>query len=100
MALNVRVAQRLMMPEEDKRQTESSSRLWQSQNPDMGPESPVKPEALREGDCDRFLDSAMKERRQKDREERLSLVVWKRPLTTLQYFLLEALIEVKEWTFK
>lgn len=47
-----------------------------------------------------FPDSAMKERRQKDREERLSLVVWKRPLTTLHYFLLEALVEVREWTFK
>lgn len=42
----------------------------------------------------------MKARRQKDREERLSLVVWKRPLTTLHYFLLEALLETKEWTLK
>uniref|UniRef100_A0A674P8M6 Vacuole membrane protein 1 n=1 Tax=Takifugu rubripes TaxID=31033 RepID=A0A674P8M6_TAKRU len=41
-----------------------------------------------------------KSRRQKDREERLSLVLWKRPLTTLHYFLLETLMEVKEWTLK
>lgn len=47
-----------------------------------------------------FPDSVMKARRQKDREERLSLVVWKRPLTTLHYFLLEALLETKEWTLK
>ncbi|CAF90654.1 unnamed protein product [Tetraodon nigroviridis] len=48
----------------------------------------------------RPADSAMKERRLRAREERLSLVVWKRPLTTLHYFLLEALIEAREWTLK
>ncbi|XP_046876013.1 vacuole membrane protein 1-like isoform X2 [Hypomesus transpacificus] len=42
-------------------------------------------------------DVSLSERRQRDREERLSLVVWKRPLVTLHYFLLELLITLKEW---
>lgn len=62
--------------------------------------SAVKQEAVIECTCACFPDFAMKERRQKDREERLSLVLWKRPLTTLHYFLLETLMEVKEWTLK
>lgn len=45
-------------------------------------------------------DSALKERRQKDKEERLSLVVWRRPVTTLHYFLLETFVKLKEWTYK
>lgn len=45
-------------------------------------------------------DTLLKERRQKDKEERLSLVLWRRPLTTLQYFLLETLIKLKELTYK
>lgn len=45
-------------------------------------------------------DAVLKERRQKDKEERLSLVLWRRPLTTLQYFLLETLIKLKELTYK
>ncbi|KAM6945955.1 vacuole membrane protein 1-like [Aplochiton taeniatus] len=45
-------------------------------------------------------DSAARERRQKDKEERLSLVLWKRPCTTLHYFLLETLVTLKEWTLK
>lgn len=53
-----------------------------------------------QGNRARVPDSAMKERRLRAREERLSLVVWKRPLTTLHYFLLEALIEAREWTLK
>lgn len=46
------------------------------------------------------LDSVLKERRQKDKEERLSLVVWRRPVTTLHYFLLETFVKLKEWTYK
>lgn len=46
------------------------------------------------------IDALLKERRQKDKEERLSLVLWRRPLTTLQYFLLETLIKLKELTYK
>uniref|UniRef100_A0A8C6M845 Vacuole membrane protein 1 n=1 Tax=Nothobranchius furzeri TaxID=105023 RepID=A0A8C6M845_NOTFU len=42
----------------------------------------------------------LKYRRQKDKDERLSLVLWRRPVTTLQYFLLETLIMLKEWTYK
>lgn len=45
-------------------------------------------------------DALLKERRQKDKEERLSLVLWRRPLTTLQYFLLETLIKLKELAYK
>lgn len=55
-----------------------------------------------EGDCNSVSspDSSVRERRQKDKEDRLSLVVWRRPVTTLHYFLLETLIKLKEWTFK
>lgn len=45
-------------------------------------------------------DAAARERRQKDKEGRLSLVLWKRPVTTLQYFLLETLVKLKELTLK
>uniref|UniRef100_G3NVB8 Vacuole membrane protein 1 n=1 Tax=Gasterosteus aculeatus aculeatus TaxID=481459 RepID=G3NVB8_GASAC len=45
-------------------------------------------------------DSSVRERRQRDKEDRLSLVVWRRPVTTLHYFLLETLIKLKEWTVK
>uniref|UniRef100_A0A3P8YVH1 Vacuole membrane protein 1 n=1 Tax=Esox lucius TaxID=8010 RepID=A0A3P8YVH1_ESOLU len=47
-----------------------------------------------------FADTLVSERRQKDREKRLSLVLWKRPIVTLQFFLLESLIIIKEWTLK
>ncbi|XP_020358921.1 vacuole membrane protein 1-like isoform X1 [Oncorhynchus kisutch] len=47
-----------------------------------------------------FADSAVSERRQKDREERLALVLWRRPIVTLNYFLLETFITLKEWTLK
>nr|AAI53461.1 Tmem49 protein [Danio rerio] len=45
-------------------------------------------------------DSSLRERKQLDREERLSLVLWKRPFITLQYFFLETVITLKEWTWK
>lgn len=45
-------------------------------------------------------DSSVRERRQKDKEDRLSLVVWRRPVTTLHFFLLETLIKLKEWTLQ
>uniref|UniRef100_A0A673LXY5 Vacuole membrane protein 1-like n=1 Tax=Sinocyclocheilus rhinocerous TaxID=307959 RepID=A0A673LXY5_9TELE len=45
-------------------------------------------------------DSSLRERKQQDREECLSLVLWKRPFTTLQYFFIETLITLKEWTWK
>uniref|UniRef100_A0A4W5QC07 Vacuole membrane protein 1 n=1 Tax=Hucho hucho TaxID=62062 RepID=A0A4W5QC07_9TELE len=47
-----------------------------------------------------FADSVVSERRQKDREERLALVLWRRPIVTLHYFLLETFITLKEWTLK
>ncbi|XP_022601627.1 vacuole membrane protein 1 isoform X2 [Seriola dumerili] len=37
------------------------------------------------------------ERKQRDREERETLVLWKKPLFTLHYFTLELLITLKEW---
>ncbi|XP_029028929.1 vacuole membrane protein 1-like isoform X3 [Betta splendens] len=37
------------------------------------------------------------ERKQKDREEREALVLWKKPLLTLQYFTLELLITLTDW---
>lgn len=58
--------------------------------------------AVFEADCSCVLspDSSVRERRQRDKEDRLSLVVWRRPVTTLHYFLLETLIKLKEWTVK
>ncbi len=55
-----------------------------------------------ESECDTLCspDASVRERRQKDKEDRLSLVLWRRPVTTLQYFLLETLIKLKEWTLK
>lgn len=55
-----------------------------------------------EGDLNYFCspDLLLRERRQKDKEERLSLVLWRRPVTTLHYFLLETLLKLKEWTFQ
>ncbi|XP_072231599.1 vacuole membrane protein 1-like isoform X1 [Leuresthes tenuis] len=37
------------------------------------------------------------EQKQRDREERESLVLWKKPLLTLHYFLLEMLITLRGW---
>ncbi|KAK1882656.1 Vacuole membrane protein 1 [Dissostichus eleginoides] len=37
------------------------------------------------------------ERKQRDREERESLVLWRNPLLTLHYFTLELLITIEEW---
>ncbi|NWU59168.1 VMP1 protein, partial [Dromas ardeola] len=48
-----------------------------------------------------FADSPLlSERKRRDREERLNIVLWKQPLVTLQYFFLETLINLKEWTIK
>ncbi|KAJ8403864.1 hypothetical protein AAFF_G00347320 [Aldrovandia affinis] len=44
--------------------------------------------------------SSLSERKRRDREERLALVVWRKPVLTLQYFLLETLITLKEWTWR
>lgn len=58
--------------------------------------------AMCQGDCESICspDSSIKERRQKEKEERFSLVLWRRPVTTLQYFFLETLIKLKELTFE
>ncbi|KAK7882893.1 hypothetical protein WMY93_029067 [Mugilogobius chulae] len=45
-------------------------------------------------------DSILRERRLKEKEERLSLVLWRNPVTTLHYFFLETLIKLKELTLK
>ncbi|XP_044226325.1 vacuole membrane protein 1-like isoform X2 [Thunnus albacares] len=40
------------------------------------------------------------ERKERDRKERESLVLWKKPLFTLHYFTLELLITIKEWIWR
>lgn len=45
-------------------------------------------------------DSSIRERRQKDKEERLGLLLWRRPVTTLNYFLLETFIKLKELMYR
>ncbi|XP_028817826.1 vacuole membrane protein 1 [Denticeps clupeoides] len=47
-----------------------------------------------------FPDSSLRDRKRLDREERLSLVLWKRPVRTLQYSVLETLLVLREWTWK
>ncbi|XP_035241248.1 vacuole membrane protein 1 isoform X1 [Anguilla anguilla] len=48
-----------------------------------------------------FLDPAsLSERKRRDREERLALVLWRRPILTLRYFLVETLITLKEWGWR
>ncbi|XP_060115202.1 vacuole membrane protein 1 [Heteronotia binoei] len=44
--------------------------------------------------------SSSNEQKQKEREERQSIVLWRKPLITLQYFFLETLLNLKEWTIK
>ncbi|XP_044057158.1 vacuole membrane protein 1 [Siniperca chuatsi] len=63
-------------------------------------EQPQKRAGVKDKQNGKSTDSSLRERRQKDKEDRLSLVVWRRPVTTLHYFLLETLIKLKEWTFK
>ena len=51
--------------------------------------------------CFSFAESSLlSERKRRDREERLNIVLWRQPLVTLQYFFLETLINLKEWTIK
>ncbi|KAM8977205.1 vacuole membrane protein 1 [Pelodytes ibericus] len=48
-----------------------------------------------------FQDPAfLSEKKRRDREERQSIVLWRKPLITLQYFFLETLINLKEWSLK
>ncbi|XP_028940789.1 vacuole membrane protein 1 isoform X3 [Antrostomus carolinensis] len=48
-----------------------------------------------------FTDSSLlSERKRRERQERLNIVLWRQPLVTLQYFFLETLINLKEWTIK
>uniref|UniRef100_A0A667YPB5 Vacuole membrane protein 1 n=1 Tax=Myripristis murdjan TaxID=586833 RepID=A0A667YPB5_9TELE len=63
-------------------------------------EQPQKRVGAKDKQNGNSTDSSVRERRQKDKEERLSLVLWRRPITTLHYFLLETLIKLKEWTLK
>ncbi|CAH6775852.1 Vmp1 [Phodopus roborovskii] len=44
--------------------------------------------------------SSVHEKKKRDREERQNIVLWRQPLITLQYFSLETLIVLKEWTSK
>ncbi|XP_029526963.1 vacuole membrane protein 1-like isoform X1 [Oncorhynchus nerka] len=43
---------------------------------------------------------SLSERKQRDREERVSLVLWKKPLVTLHYFLRELLTTLKDWMWR
>nr|XP_030737640.1 vacuole membrane protein 1 isoform X2 [Globicephala melas] len=46
-----------------------------------------------------FTDpSSVNEKKRRDREERQNIVLWRQPLVTLQYFSLEILVILKEWT--
>ncbi|ELK25261.1 Vacuole membrane protein 1 [Myotis davidii] len=48
-----------------------------------------------------FTDpSSMNEKKKRDREERQNIVLWRQPLITLQYFSLEILVILKDWTSK
>lgn len=48
-----------------------------------------------------FTDSSfLNEKKRRDREERQCLVLWRKPFITLQYFFLETLINLKEWSLK
>lgn len=49
-----------------------------------------------------WLDSKLSvdEKKQRDREERESLVLWKKPLLTLHYFTLELLVTLQEWIWR
>uniref|UniRef100_A0A8D2L2A1 Vacuole membrane protein 1 n=1 Tax=Varanus komodoensis TaxID=61221 RepID=A0A8D2L2A1_VARKO len=44
--------------------------------------------------------SSLSEQKRRERDERQSIVLWKKPLLTLQYFSLETFINLKEWTIK
>ncbi|KAF4085923.1 hypothetical protein AMELA_G00100460 [Ameiurus melas] len=61
------------------------------------PQRRLGPKESRNGS---FKDASVRERRQQEREERLSLVLWRKPLQTLQYSFLETIITLKEWTWK
>ncbi|XP_032727791.1 vacuole membrane protein 1 isoform X1 [Lontra canadensis] len=48
-----------------------------------------------------FTDpSSVNEKKRRDRQERQNIVLWRQPLITLQYFSLEILVILKEWTSK
>ncbi|XP_043574066.1 vacuole membrane protein 1 isoform X2 [Chiloscyllium plagiosum] len=42
----------------------------------------------------------LNEKKLKDREERETIVLWRRPVITLQYFLLETVVNLKEWALR
>ncbi|PNI58054.1 VMP1 isoform 6, partial [Pan troglodytes] len=44
--------------------------------------------------------SSVNEKKRREREERQNIVLWRQPLITLQYFSLEILVILKEWTSK
>lgn len=67
---------------------------------DVKPAEPVGNAKSPMNCCLCLTELSVRERRQKDKEERLSLVLWRRPVITLHYFVLETLIKLKELTFK
>ncbi|XP_034540064.1 vacuole membrane protein 1-like isoform X3 [Notolabrus celidotus] len=62
-------------------------------------ELPQRRAGVKEQENGEMADSELvrDERKQKDQEERESLVLWKNPFLTLYFFILELLIMLKEW---
>ncbi|XP_078404341.1 vacuole membrane protein 1 isoform X1 [Cetorhinus maximus] len=42
----------------------------------------------------------LNERKLRDQEERESIILWRRPIITLQYFFLETIVDLKEWALR
>ncbi|XP_007904361.1 vacuole membrane protein 1 [Callorhinchus milii] len=60
-----------------------------------------RPRALKEQHNGKFTDLlSLNERKLRDREERETIVLWRRPIITLQYFFLETIIDLKEWALR
>ncbi|KAM9728293.1 vacuole membrane protein 1-like isoform 1-T1 [Menidia menidia] len=60
-------------------------------------ELPQRRHAIKEQKNGELTEVLLDERKQRDREERESLVLWKKPLLTLHFFLLELLITLRGW---
>uniref|UniRef100_A0A3B3Q979 Vacuole membrane protein 1 n=1 Tax=Paramormyrops kingsleyae TaxID=1676925 RepID=A0A3B3Q979_9TELE len=64
-------------------------------------ELPQRRTGSKEQQNGKFADGvSVAERKQREKEDRLGLVLWKKPLVTLHYFFLETLITLKDWTWK
>lgn len=59
-----------------------------------------KKNGVQNGNITESVDSKMKMMREAERQERESIVLWKRPITTLHYFTVELILNIKEYTIK